>query len=490
MTDEAWTLSLAEGLRALRAGRMTAEAWTESLIGRIAACEPIVNAWSFVDADGALRAARAVDRDPATARTNPLMGAPVGVKDIIDVAGLPCEGGSRLYAGGVADADADCVAALRETGAIVLGKTTTCELATNAISPVRNPHAPDRTPGGSSAGSAAAVAAGMAPAAIGTQTGGSVLRPAAYCGVVGFKPSFGAIPCAGAMPLSWSFDHVGMFARSPDDLPPLFAALTRRAPGAPKPAMPRRVGFLADDFLPRASAAVIAAVEDAADRLAAKGADVRRVRLPLGLDAVHAAARTIIRSESAAVYADAFADAAALFGPDIGNNVRTGRTVPAVLYLRAQRFRTGFRRRLDAMMGEFDILLTPATLDTAPQWDVSTGDPLFSEPFSASGHPAMTLPAARDPGGLPIGVQIVGRRGGDTGLMAAAMWCGRELGWTGAIARPGGPPSGRRVPVAAEIDPAVGAAEMAAILETVANLSVNPSDQPSISCPRDDDDAN
>ena len=482
MIKDAWRLTLADGLDALRGGRLRAADWTRSLLERIAAHDDTVAAWAFVDADGAMAAAETADH---AAPTGALHGAPVGIKDIIDVAGLPCEGGSMLYAGRIAARDADAVEHLRAGGATILGKTTTCELATNAISPVRNPHATAFTPGGSSAGSAAAVAAGMVPMALGTQTGGSVLRPAAYCGVVGFKPTYGTVSCTGAMPLSWSYDHVGLFVRAPRDLPAAFAGLTGRPLRATPPTPPRRVGFLAADFLPQATDEIGTAIRDAMARLTAAGVEVVEMRLPLALDAIHAATRTIIRAESAAHYRDAYLADPDKFGPDIRNNIVTGAQVPAMLYLRAQRFRARFRRLLDATFAKVDLLAIPATMDTAPRWEVSTGNPLFSEPFSASGHPAMTLPVATGADGLPIGLQLVGPRGRDTALVAAAVWCENALGWAGNLAEPAPMPR-RPIPCAADPEPN----EMDGILETVANLSVEPTDLPEISTSREDDHAN
>ncbi len=445
MVEEAWKLTLAEGLEMISRGVQSAEEWVHGLLARIAECEADVRAWAAVDGDGALAAARQVDRGEAA---GPLAGAAVGVKDIIDVAGLPCEGGSPLFAGRVPETDAPVVSRLRAAGALVLGKTVTCELATNAPSVTRNPWNPAHTPGASSSGSAAAVAAGMVPAALATQTGGSILRPAAYCGVAGFKPTYGRLSRKGVIALSWSFDHVGMIARSVADLSLLFAAMaggggTGEAPTdgpdgdlvpASAPRSPRRVCFPKDDFLPLASQEVGDFIGSAVSRLRHAGVEVVEGRLPEGLDAVHGANRVVIRCEAAAYHEAAFRENPDAFGPDIRNNVLTGMMVPAVRYLDALRLKSRFTRKMDALFQDFDLMITPSTMDTAPLAEVSTGDPLFSEPFSGSGNPAITLPVGRGGGNLPIGIQLAGARMGEAGLLAAAKWCESELGWKAEIA--------------------------------------------------------
>lgn len=444
MARDSWKLTVSQGLERLRKEELSAEAWCGDLLARIAEMDPLVKAWAWVDSDGARAAAQRRDEAQGRAGNHGLSGMPFGAKDIIDVAGLPCEGGSVLYAGRMAARDANAVAALRAAGAIVLGKTVTCELATNAISPTGNPWNLDHTPGGSSAGSAAAVAVGMVPAALGTQTGGSILRPAAYCGTVGFKPTFGRTSCRGVMALSWSLDHLGVITRSALDLPLLFGAMVdpageaeqERPGGNPAMRAPRRVGVLHRDFMPRATPEVAERVTEAVARMREAGVEIVEAHLPAELDELHAAARTIIRAESAAHYEDAFHKDSDVFGPDIRNNIVTGMMIPAVSYLRAQRFRAQFTRGLDRLFDAVDMLVTPATMDTAPKRAVSTGDPLFSEPFSASGHPAITLPIGLGDGNLPIGIQLAGRRYGDDDLMAHAAWCETRLGWTVGVAAP------------------------------------------------------
>jgi Asp-tRNA(Asn)/Glu-tRNA(Gln) amidotransferase A subunit family amidase len=447
--SETWALGLSEGLRKIAEGGLTAAGWLRALLDRIESCEPALGAWSHLDRAGALAAAEAIDaRLGAGQPIGPLAGAPLGVKDLIDVAGLPCEAGSPLFAGRVAERDATAVARLRAAGALVLGKTVTCELGTNQPSATLNPWNRAHSPGASSSGSAVAVATAMVPAALGTQTGGSTIRPAAYCGIVGFKPSFGRISRDGVVALAWSVDHMGVFVRSVADCWPLVAAMAgpdRRDEGtlevsagdlatAGHARRPRRVGFLRADFLPRADREVAERILGAAAALRETGVTVDEARLPMDLEQLHSAHRLVVRAESAAHYQDLFRDRPEAFGPDIRNNVVSGLMVPAAAYLKALRLKARFTRAMDRLAADYDLLVSPATLDTAPPVEVSTGDPLFNEPFSASGHPALTLPLGRGDNKLPIGIQLAGARLGEARLLAAAAWCEAELGWRVEIA--------------------------------------------------------
>jgi len=306
---EPWRLSLSEGVRRVQEGSLTAADWVRSLLGRIDRCEGRVRAWTHVDREGALSAAEAADRRRASgARAGALEGASVAFKDIIDVRGMPREAGSPLCAGYVPGEDASAVASLREAGAILLGKAVTTEFATSDPSVTRNPWNLARSPGGSSSGSAAAVAAGMVPAALGSQTGGSTLRPAAFCGVVGLKPTYGRIPRTGMVTVSWSLDHVGLIARAAEDAARLLTALAgpdgrdEAAPAVPVPdyavvSAPRRPGrvcFLREDFLPRASQEVAAFTARAVARLREAGVAVEEGRLPADFDQLHAAHPQIV----------------------------------------------------------------------------------------------------------------------------------------------------------------------------------------------------
>lgn len=428
---EIWQLSVTEGLVSLRDGSLSAAAWAEGLLSRIDRFDAELKAWTAIDREAVLARAGEID---AGQSHGSLCGTPLGIKDIIDVAGLPCECGSSLFAGNRPARDAPVVSRLRAAGAVVLGKATTCELATNQPSAVRNPWNPAYSPGASSSGSAAAVAAGMVPAALGTQTGGSVIRPAAFCGVVGFKPTFDRVPKQGVLPLAWSVDHVGFITRAVQDLGLLLTATARPAPDLAGPRRPQKVCFLKDDFLPLATPEIAEWISGAVARLSAAGIAAEEARLPLDFETLHSAHRIVVRAEAAAQYEDLFRPDPMRFGPEIRNNITTGLMLPAVHYLRAQRLRRRLARGFDRLCERYDLLVCPATTETAPRFEVSSGNPLFNEPFSASGHPSLTLPLGRGDNNLPVGIQLAGPRMGDETLLAHAAWCEAELGWAAEIA--------------------------------------------------------
>lgn len=438
-----WALTLVDGLSQMHAGVLGAGAWVDALLDRITGLEPRIRAWSHLDREGALAAAGRIDRMPAGAAPLPIAGVPLGIKDVIAAEGLPFEAGSPLFAGRIAETDATLVSRLRAAGAIVMGKTVTCELATNQPSGTRNPWNLARTPGASSAGSAAAVACAMVPAAVGTQTGGSIVRPAAYCGVLGFKPSAGAIPLDGVVPLSWSYDHAGFFARAVVDLALLLvvasdgdvAAIADGPAGGAilKSRKPQRIGYFRTDTEGHADPAISARIAQAAEQLADSGITVDEIRLPMSLDELEAVDRLIIRAESASCYADSFKREPEKFGPDIRNNVTSGLMVPAAHYLKAQRLRARFSGQLAALLANYDVAILPATRDPAPTRDTA-GDPLFNTPFSGAGVPVVTLPLQRESDGLPVGIQLVGHHGDDMALLGHAAWLERHMEWRASIA--------------------------------------------------------
>jgi aspartyl-tRNA(Asn)/glutamyl-tRNA(Gln) amidotransferase subunit A len=438
-----WALTLVEGLSEMRAGVLGARAWVDALFDRITRLEPRIRAWSHLDREGAVAAADRVDRASQRTASLPIAGMPLGIKDVIAVGGLPFEAGSPLFAGRIAETDATLVSRLRAAGAVVLGKTVTCELATNQPSQTCNPWDPERTPGASSAGSAAAVAAAMVPAAVGTQTGGSIIRPAAYCGVLGFKPSTGIIPLDGVSPLSWSYDHVGFFSRavadlalllvagSGGDIAALIARLDRKSIVAAR--KPRRVGYFRTDSDGHAEPEISARIAEAAEQVADSGIVVDEISLPMSFYELQAVDRLIIRAESASLYADRYQREPEKFGPDIRNNITSGLLVPAAHYLKAQRLRARFSDQLTALFATYDVIILPATRDLAPNRDMA-GDPIFNTPFSGAGVPVVTLPLQRTRGALPVGVQLVGRGGRDMALLGHAAWLERHMGWRASIA--------------------------------------------------------
>lgn len=422
MTRPPWQLGAAEAVELLARGELTAEALVRACLERIAAEEPRVQAWEFLDPDLALSQARRLD---AAGRPGPLHGLPLGVKDIIDTADMPTARGSALFAGRRPGADAACVAAIRRAGGVVLGKTVTTELAYFAPGKTRNPRDPSRTPGGSSSGSAAAVAAGMVPAALGTQTAGSIIRPASFCGVVGCKPSHGLLSLAGVSPFAPSLDTLGFLARRAADLPLLARALGAALTDRPLP-RPPRVGLCRTEAWAAASPETRAAVESAAERFRAAGAEVSPADDAF-LAGLSEAQRTVMAFEAAGALAELRPHAARL-SPQLQEILRLGAATPREAYDGARALAEAARRRLPELFGRFDVLLGGSALGEAPAGLASTGDPALSRIWTLLGLPCVSLPFAEGPHGLPVGVQLVGPPAGDDALLAAAAWAEVALG--------------------------------------------------------------
>ncbi|MFQ5851082.1 MAG: amidase, partial [Candidatus Binatia bacterium] len=365
-------------------------------------------------------------------------GGPVGVKDVFYTAGLPTTAGSRVYAGFVPEYDATPVVRLKEGGAIILGKTVTTEFAMSDPSGTRNPWSKGHTPGGSSSGSAAAVSARMLPVALGTQTGGSTLRPAAYCGIVGLKATYGRISRYGVIPVSWCLDHVGILVRSVEDAALVLEAIAgydRYDPsslahpvGAYTAAVKQadkcpRIGLVREFFLEQAEEETRHHTEGITNRLARAGALVREVSLPASFASVLAAHSIILRVEAAAFHAEMFAKQRERYGHKVRSVIETGLLVPAVEYLRAQRLRRLFQEEVAQMFGEVDVLLTPATPAPAPRGLDTTGDNRFQTPWTYCGIPSITLPSGLSRDGLPLGLQLIGPAFQEERLLRAARWC-------------------------------------------------------------------
>ena len=441
---EPWRLSLSDGLRCIEKGSLSASEWTRSLLERIDALEEEIRAWAHVDREGALNAAKTMDeRFVAREERGPLWGAAIGYKDIVDVVGLPREANSPLLKGDMPDADATVTTRLNNAGAICLGKTITTQFATSDPSETRNPWNLERSPGGSSSGSAAAVAVGMVPAALGSQTGGSTLRPSAFCGVVGLKPSYGRIPRSGLQTVSWNLDHVGVITRCTEDAARVLTTISgadgidAQAPDvavpnyteASAPTKPKRACFWKEDILPHASEEVAGRIKECAADLRAKGVDVEEARLPVEVDEMHAAHRIIMRVEAAAYHDKMFLENQDAYASHIRKNISTGLMTPAVHYVKALRFRARFIQRMEDFFEDFDLVILPAHVERPPIAEESTGNALFNEPFTQIGFPAISLPVGRGDENLPIGIQLGGHRFGEVALLSVARWCEAELGW-------------------------------------------------------------
>jgi Asp-tRNA(Asn)/Glu-tRNA(Gln) amidotransferase A subunit family amidase len=433
----------------IREGRITSAELVADCLSRIEEVEPQVQAWTFLDRDHAMQQAKAADLHRKEGKVlGPLHGVPVGIKDIFDTSDMPTEFGSPLWAGRTPRQDAAAVARLRAAGAVILGKTVTTEYAYFHPGKTRNPHDPARTPGGSSSGSAAAVAAFMAPGAIGSQTNGSVIRPAAFCGVVGFKPTHGLIPRTGALMLSRTLDHVGVFARSVEDAALLAETMvgfdeedldTRpqahpqfAATALSEPPLPPRFAFVktpawkhADATSQAAFAALVETLGDAAEELGT-GASFA--------DAIERH-KTVMETEMAHNFRRDYEQGRDKLSAPLRQLIERAREYRAVDYTAALAGIGPLNAGLDAVFDEYDAILTPAAPGEAPRGLDSTGNPVFCTIWTYLGTPAVTLPLLTSEAGMPLGVQLVGRRGGDARLLRTAHWLVQTLSASGARSR-------------------------------------------------------
>ncbi len=420
-------LGAREAAALIAEGRLTAVKLTEACLERIAARDGAVRAWAHLDPEAALAQARACD---ARAPAGRLHGIPVGIKDIMDTADMPTEYGSPIYRDHRPAADAICVAKVRAAGGVVLGKTVSTEFAHRQPNiQTRNPHDPARTPGGSSSGSAAAVADFMVPLAFGTQTGGSVLRPASYCGVYGYKPTYDTIAVTGVKPLAPGLDTVGTFARSLDDIAWFGAALSSGEPIdiAPWPGVPR-VGLTRTTEWSHAEAATIEAVETAADRLDEAGAAVTEVTLPDAFAGLAEAQQTIMRVEAAQALAWERENHLDLLSAPMRDLLDRGAGTSVEAYDGAMTLARTCRARLAEAFAGNDVLLTASAQGEAPIGLESTGDPVFNRNWTLLHVPCVTIPFALGPNGMPVGVQLVAQPGEHGRLLSAAKWIATQLG--------------------------------------------------------------
>jgi Asp-tRNA(Asn)/Glu-tRNA(Gln) amidotransferase A subunit family amidase len=420
-------LTVTEIVAKIAAGEMTCEAVTRDCIERIIAREPVVKAWVKFNPELALAQAHALDSEP---RRGALHGVPIGIKDVIDTFDMPTEMGSPIYRGHRPTADAACVALLRRAGAVILGKTATCELAGMAPAATTNPHNPAHTPGGSSSGSAAAVADVMVPAALGTQTGGSVLRPSSFCGVFGYKPTYNTFNKAGLKPAAESIDTIGWIARSIEDIALLTAVLSMDEP-QPLRSMSAapRIGLCRTELWDAAQPETKNAVENAAAALSKAGAVVRDIDLPGEFTGLPALARgTINHFERAACMAFEWDNHRGALSPQMRRYIENGLKTSRVDYVAAWRRVEQCRTLLLKVFDGIDVLLTPCVPGEAPKGLASTGDPSMQAMWTALHTPTMTLPTHRGPNNLPVGIQLVAQRYDDDRLFACARWIWDRIG--------------------------------------------------------------
>jgi aspartyl-tRNA(Asn)/glutamyl-tRNA(Gln) amidotransferase subunit A len=411
----------------------------QSLLKRSRDQDSVLRVWETLDEDAALDAARLSEQALSENRAGGrLHGVPLGIKDIFNTRGVRTSSGSPIYADFVPDHDSTAVARLKGQGAIVMGKTVTTEFASFDPPPTRNPWGLDHTPGGSSSGSAAGVAARLFPAALGSQTAGSVLRPASYNGVVGFKPTLGRISRYGVLPVSWSVDTLGYFTRSVEDAALLLEVMAGHDPldtasseapveryhdAAAAGSEPPRIGLVRDYFFERSETSVRSHTERVASGLADAGAQVEEVRVATDFDDMLSAHRVVMSVEMAAVHQKVFETRADDYAPHARETIEAGLVIPGITYVQSQRIRRRFRKSMEEAAGGYDILLTPTTATPAPRDLGTTGDPGYQTPWTTVGFPTITLPCGLSSEGMPLGIQLAAGRFSESKLLAAASWC-------------------------------------------------------------------
>ena len=438
-----FNLTAVEAAKQIKSRDLSPVELVESLLSQYDSLEPSLNAWVYLDREALLADAQQKEEElEKGVNVGPLHGVPIGLKDIYYTAGIPTTACSKVYEEFVPEYDATTVTLLKNAGAIMMGKTVTTEFACMDPSPTKNPWNPAHTPGGSSSGSAVAVATRMCPAALGSQTVGSVLRPASYNGVVGFKPTFGRVSRYGVIPVSWSLDHVGWMARSVED-----AALLMQVMAVADPNEPITVGLPADDFmagLASPSAPRIGLIrrffydnsdeetrkhtDGIVDQLSRAGATIEEIPLPDSIDTAMEDQRTIMAVEGAAFHQPMYERQSQDYQPKLREMLRQGLATDGQTYSRALERRQQFTAEMQALAGKADVLLTPSTPTPALPDITNTGNTMFQGPWTSCGLPVITIPSGLAASGLPFGIQLASAPFSEPKLLAAARWCENVLG--------------------------------------------------------------
>ncbi len=424
-------------------GTRTCEEVLSKCLQNIEEHEESIKAWVWIDKEAAQQTARERDQElKAGNPRGPLHGIPLGIKDIIDVAGWPTAAGSTLKANEIAPTDAPLVARLKAAGAVILGKTVTTQFASFDPPITRNPWNLDRTPGGSSSGSAAAVAAGMCLGAVGSQTGGSITRPAAFCGVSGFKPAYGAISLSGILPLSAPMDHPGPITPAIRDAAAMYAVMADFAETTPGFSSewntllnqtefpPPKLGALGGFFQDHADADMLHGLMNAMEHWINAGGFIEPIALPGEFDRVLPMHRVLMAKGAANFHQDRFAKHPEDYRPAIKSLIEEGLGISETQWEEALAFQTQSRELCRSFFEDVDVLITPASVGTAPD-SATTGDPVMNSPWSLCGFPTLTFPMALSLEGLPLGVQLIGQPGQELMLYQAAIWCQSQLGLSG-----------------------------------------------------------
>jgi Asp-tRNA(Asn)/Glu-tRNA(Gln) amidotransferase A subunit family amidase len=427
-------LTITEASERMKAGKLTAERLVESCLERIHAQDKTIHAWVEVYERQALAEARRCDRELQEGNPRgPLHGIPLGVKDIIDVRGQFTRCGTPVYPATFSHEDAPVIARLRNAGAIFLGKTTI----------TRNPWNPEHTPGGSSSGSGAAVADRMCPAALGTQTGGSLLRPAAYNGVVGFKATYGEVSNEGVLPNSWTIDHVGFHCRSAAEAATLWPSIREKEPRPfarmPEPPLrsrariagaPPRLGYIREFFEAETSSEVLENLASVRAKFLQAGAEIVEITFPPSFAFVGPCWSIIKQAELYAYHRHLFEAYRDDYPPKLKVRLEKGESISGHQYVEHLRYRILFQREMCAQIADVDAVIMPIASTTAPRGLSSTGSSIFNQPWSVAGFPAMSLPTGLDANGLPFAIQIASQPYGEERLLDVAAWCEKILAFT------------------------------------------------------------
>ena len=437
-------LTVSQAAQDIKDKKLSPVALAQSLLDRIEATDENLKAWVTIDREEVLTNAK--QREDEAQQDNirgPIHGVPVGLKDIFYTAGMKTAAGSKVYADFVPEFDATSVAKIKEAGGIILGKAVTTEFATSDPSPTYNPWNFEHTPGGSSSGSSVAVATKTVGAALGSQTGGSTCRPAAYNGIVGLKATYGRISRYGVVPVSWSLDHVGILVRTVEDAALMLQVMSGEDPKDPGSSSvpvpdfleqmaeyckPPRIGIVNDYYFENSDSETWAHTQGVIRKLKAAGAEIVELGLPNSFGSCHSAQRVVMNVECAAFHEQFHATQAEDYGPRVRSGMEMGMLVPATKYLQAMRLRRQFRQDMVQTVGKVDVILTPATPTPAPKDRNTTGDASFQVPWTSSGLPTVTLPSGLSEGGMPLAVQLGGLPFEEGKLLGIAKWCETTLG--------------------------------------------------------------
>ena len=439
-----YQLTVAETAQQIKDNQLSPVELAQSLLERIDATDKELQSWVTIDREEVLTTAKQLENEAKQGHSRGLLhGVPVGLKDIFYTSGMKTAAGSKVYADFVPDFDATTVSKIKEAGGIILGKAVTTEFATSDPSPTYNPWNLEHTPGGSSSGSSVAVSSKTVGAALGSQTGGSTCRPAAYNGIVGLKATYGRISRYGVVPVSWSLDHVGILVRTVADAALMLQVLSgedANDPGSASEPVPDfrkqmaeynrspRIGIPVQYYQDKSTPEVWAHTQAIVKQLADAGAEVVELGLPDSFGSCHSAQRIVMNVECAAFHEQFHANQAEDYGPRVRAGMEMGMLVPATKYLQAMRMRRQFRRDMVQMVDQVDVVLTPTTPAPAPAHRNTTGDASYQVPWTSSGLPTVTIPSGLSEKGLPLAVQLGGLPFEEGKLLGIAKWCESVLG--------------------------------------------------------------